>query len=139
MGTDQGAKKLLETVTIKTLHAHNFSRASGQATNTVTDLLSRFLTVLTGTCARYAEHAGRTHLTAKDAICALGDLGVDVEELSEYCASEGRDLSRFAVHTGRRTEDLNEFKGRYNRQVPTYVQELIVLSSIHRSWAPRRS
>lgn len=119
MGTDQGAKKLLETATIKTLHAHNFSRASNQATSVMTDILSRYLSVLTETCAKYAEHAGRTRLTAKDAICALDDLGVDVEELSQYCSSEGRELSRFAVHTGRRMEDLNEFKGRLRRSVPS--------------------
>ncbi|CAL1698028.1 unnamed protein product [Somion occarium] len=110
MGIDQGAKKLLETATIETLHAHNFSRSSTQATLVLTDLLSRYFTVLTTTCAKYAEHAGRSRLTAKDAICALDDLGVDVEELSEYCASEGKEMSRYAVHTARRIEDLNEFK-----------------------------
>lgn len=131
MGPDQGAKKVLETATIKTLHAHNFSRASSQATSVMTDLLSRYFTVLTETCARYADHAGRTRLTAKDAIRALDDLGVDMEELSQYCATEGRELSRFAVHTGRRMEDLNEFKGRFRRSVPACVRGLITLFSIY--------
>lgn len=108
---DAGAKKLLETVTIETLHSHHFSRASSQATNVLTDLLSRYLTVLSSTCAKYAEHAGRLRLTARDAACALDELGVGVEELSEYCATEGREMSRYAVHTARRIEDLNEFKG----------------------------
>lgn len=108
---DAGAKKLLETVTLETLHAHHFSRASSQATSVLTDLLSRYLTLLSSTCAKYAEHAGRLRLNARDAECALGELGVDVRELSEYCA-EGRDMSRYATHTGRRVEDLNEFKGK---------------------------
>ena len=87
---DAGAKKLLETVTIDTLHANNFSRASTQATQVLTDLLSRYLSLLSATCAKYAEHAGRLRLNAKDAAAALGELGVSVEELSEYCALEGR-------------------------------------------------
>ena len=108
---DAGARKLLETVTIETLHAHHFSRASTQATNVLTDLLSRYLTVLSSTCAKYAEHAGRLKLTARDAVCALDELGLGVQELSEYCATEGREMSRYATHTARRLEDLNEFRG----------------------------
>ena len=108
---DVGAKKLLETVTIETLHANHFSRASSQATTVLTDLLSCYLTLLSTTCAKYAEHAGRLRLSARDAECALGELGVDVGELNEYCATEGREMSKYAVHTARRAEDLNEFKG----------------------------
>ncbi|PSR79834.1 hypothetical protein PHLCEN_2v6880 [Hermanssonia centrifuga] len=106
---DAGAKKLLESVTIEALHAHSFSRSSTQATQVLTDLLSRYLTLLTTTCAKYAEHAGRLRLTARDAVSALGELGVGVEELSEYCA-EGRETARYARHTSMRLEDLNEFK-----------------------------
>ncbi len=109
-GMDAGAKKLLESVTIEALHAHSFSRSSTQATQVLTDLLSRYLTLLTTTCAKYAEHAGRLRLTARDAVSALGELGVGVEELSEYCA-EGRETARYARHTSMRLEDLNEFKG----------------------------
>jgi histone H3/H4 len=108
---DAGAKKLLETATIETLHAHHFSRASSQATNVLTDLLSRYLAVLSSTCAKYAEHAGRLRLTARDAALALGELGVGVEELTEYCVMEGKEMSRYAIHTARRLEDLNEFRG----------------------------
>lgn len=111
MGMDTGAKKLLETVTIETLHAHQFSRSSLQATQVLTDLLSRYLTLLSSTCAKYAEHAGRLRMTTGDAINALGELGVDMDELSEYCVAEGRELSRYGVHTARRVEDMNEFHG----------------------------
>ncbi|GBE87150.1 hypothetical protein SCP_1003970 [Sparassis crispa] len=108
-----GARKLLETATIETLHAHNFSRSSTQATHALTDLLSRYLTLLSTSCARYAEHAGRLRLTARDAVSVLDELGVGVDELSEYCAGEAKDLSRYAVHTARRIEDLNEFKASF--------------------------
>jgi hypothetical protein len=46
-----------------------------------------------------------------DAFCALDDLGVSVDELGEYCLSEGRELRHYAVLTARRMEDLNELKG----------------------------
>lgn len=108
---DTGAKKLLESATYKTLHAHNFSRSSSQATLVLTDLLSRYMTLLTSTCAKYAEHAGRLNVSIKDTASALDELGVGVEDLKEYCASEARELSRYAVHTARRTEDLAEFNG----------------------------
>ena len=101
----------LESVTQRTLHAHGFSRSSSQASQTLSDLLSRYLTLLSSTCAKYAQHAGRTGLTAMDAFCALDDLGVSVDELGEYCLSEGRELRHYAVLTARRMEDLNELKG----------------------------
>lgn len=102
---------MLESITFETLHAHNFTRSSSQATLVLTDLLSRYLTLLSAGCAKYAEHAGRLKLTVRDAVSALDELGVGVDELNEYCASEARDISRYAVHTARRIEDLNEFKG----------------------------
>lgn len=108
---DSGAQKLLESATHRTLHAHNFSRTSSQASLVLTDLLARYLNLLSLTCAKYAQHAGRTRLTALDAVNALDELGVGVEELSEYCALEGYELGRYALKSARRVEDLNEFRG----------------------------
>ncbi|THH17282.1 hypothetical protein EW146_g3495 [Bondarzewia mesenterica] len=107
---DSGAFELLESVTLKTLHAHSFARSSSQASVVLTDLLSRYLTLLSSTCAQYAQHAGRANLTARDAICALDELGVNVEELSEYCGQEGEELARYAGHSAQRLEDLKDFK-----------------------------
>jgi histone H3/H4 len=107
---DSGAHKLLESATQRTLHAHAFSRSSSQASAVLTDLLSRYLTLLSATCAKYAQHAGRTGLTVHDAISALDDLGVSLDELSEYCSTEGKELNRYALYSARRVEDLHEFK-----------------------------
>ena len=107
---ESGAHKLLESATQRTLHAHAFSRSSTQASSVLTDLLSRYLTLLTSTCAKYAQHAGRSGLTIHDAVGALSELGVGVEELSGYCATEGRELNRYALYSARRVEDLHEFK-----------------------------
>jgi Wiskott-Aldrich syndrome protein len=111
--------KILEQATHRTLHAHSFSRSSSQASLVLTDLLSRYLSLLSLTCAKYAQHAGRTGLTARDAFCALDELGVSMEELDEYCTSEGIELGRYAVHSARRVEDLNELKGQSGRAVCT--------------------
>ncbi|KAF8901049.1 hypothetical protein CPB84DRAFT_1680169 [Gymnopilus junonius] len=107
---DSGANKLLESAVQRTLHAHAFSRASSQASAVLTDLLSRYLALLTSTCAKYAHHAGRSGLTIRDAVGAFEDLGLSVEELTEYCATEGRELNRYALYSARRVEDLHEFR-----------------------------
>ncbi|KAI9061247.1 hypothetical protein FKP32DRAFT_1631421 [Trametes sanguinea] len=107
---DSGAKKILESVTIKTLHAHNFSRSSTQANQVLTELLSRYLVLFASTCAKYAEHAGRLRLSVHDAVHAMDELGTSVEELSEYCTTEAKEMARYAVHSSKRLEDLNELK-----------------------------
>ncbi|KAI8972618.1 hypothetical protein BD414DRAFT_500107 [Trametes punicea] len=107
---DSGAKKILETVTIKTLHAHNFSRSSTQANQVLTELLSRYLVLFASTCAKYAEHAGRLRLSVHDAVHAMDELGTSVEELSEYCTTEAKEMARYALHSAKRLEDLHDFK-----------------------------
>ena len=110
---DSGAHKLLESATQRTLHAHAFSRSSTQASFVLTDLLSRYLTLLTSTCTKYAQHAQRTKLNVQDAISALDELGVSLDELKDYCATEGKELNRYALISSRRVEDLHEFKCMY--------------------------
>lgn len=109
---DAATAEIIESVTQKTLHAHNFSRSSSQATHVLSDLLSRYLEVLASTCARYADHAGRTTPSSVDAIAALDELGVSVEELSEYYECEGKEMARYIMNTARRTEELAVLKGR---------------------------
>ena len=108
---DAAAQKLLESATHRTLHAQNFSRSSTQASLVLTDLLGRYLTLLTSTCTKYAQHAGRTKLTTHDLMSSLDELGLSQEELEQYCGSEGRDLERYTEYSTRRTEDLAEFQG----------------------------
>jgi histone H3/H4 len=112
---DAGAHKLLETVVLKTLHAHSFTRSSSQASLALTDLLSRYLVLLATTCSQYAQHAGRLNITVRDAMCALDELGVSMDELHEYCGTEGDELARYSGHCAKRQEDLSEFKGQSER------------------------
>ncbi|KAL0952315.1 hypothetical protein HGRIS_006600 [Hohenbuehelia grisea] len=103
---DHAAHKILESATYRALHAQGFSRSSSQASLVLTDLLSRYLSLLSSTCAKYAQHAGRTTLSPRDALNALDELGVSSDELKEYCASEGLEMGRYSI----RSVYLNEFK-----------------------------
>ncbi|RPD60727.1 hypothetical protein L227DRAFT_547024 [Lentinus tigrinus ALCF2SS1-6] len=107
---DSGAKKILESVTLKVLHAHGFSKASTQANLVFADLLSRYLSIAAATVGQYAEHAGRRRIVPQDAVNAFGDMGTSVEELQDYCEVNGRDMARYAVHSSKRLEELNEFR-----------------------------
>lgn len=107
---DGKARVPLESAVYRTLHAHGFSRSSTQASVVLTDLLSRYLTLLSSTCAKYAQHGGRTNLTARDAFFALDELGVSITELEEYCTSEGTELGRYAINTARRMEELKDIR-----------------------------
>lgn len=135
---ESASHKLLEAAVCRTLHAHSFSRSSSQASLVLTDLFSRYLALLSTTCAKYAQHAGRTSMSIRDAIGALEELGVGVDELSEYCYSEGKELSRYAIHSARRVEDLNEFRGWLGRRLctPTFY---LILSSATCRWLATRS
>src|SRR5258708_5777767 len=122
-----GAFKILESATQRTLHAHAFSRSSSQASLLLTDLLSRYLTLLTSTCARYAEHAGRTTLNVRDAVAALEELGVSLHELNNYCSTEGKELNRYALYSARRVEDIIEFKCMFSPEMcanPSHLFQL---------------
>ena len=98
---DTSAKKILETVATKTLHAHGFSKASTHANLVLTDITSRYLALLAQTVAKYAEHAGRHCISIGDAVEAIDELGTGVDELKDYCATEGRDMARYATHSSK--------------------------------------
>lgn len=106
---DHGAHKILESATFRTLHAQNFSRASTQASYVLTDLLERYLTLLSSTAGRFAEHAGRgRNIGVRDAVGALDELGVGVDELRDWWVSEGGEMSgRYGI----KGAWLGEFNG----------------------------
>ncbi|KAJ7484081.1 hypothetical protein B0H11DRAFT_1196802 [Mycena galericulata] len=106
---EHASQKLVEGALHRTLHAAAFSRASTHASAVLTDLLSRYLTLLAATSAKYAQHAGRTTVTCTDALEALDDLGVGLQDLIDYIP-EAKELSRYAMYSARRVEELHEFK-----------------------------
>jgi hypothetical protein len=40
---------------------------------------------------------------------------MNLEELDEYCVSEGKDLGRYASSSARRLDDLLEFRGIFHK------------------------
>lgn len=135
---DNAAHKVLESSIHRTLHANSFSRASTQATFVLTDLLSRYLQLLTASCAKYSQHAGRSNISIRDVVGALDDLGLSVDELGEFFTLEGRDLSRYAVYTPRRAEDMNEFKSQSGCALRVPQMSLTSYSSTARGVSSRQ-
>ena len=91
------------------IHAHNFSKASSKAVDIVVDLLGHYLELLTATCASFAQHAGRDAANVHDAVVALGELGIDIQDIMEWCERDGVELSKFG--TGSLREHLEQFSG----------------------------
>lgn len=110
---ESGSSKILESIIHRTLHAHNFSRSSSQAAHVLTDLLARYLSLLTLTCAQFAQHAGRSSLSIHDIIYALEEIGISTDELVGHCESDGKELARYAFSTPRRSEELTEMRGEF--------------------------
>ncbi|KAG8902799.1 hypothetical protein FRB99_004098 [Tulasnella sp. 403] len=102
----------LHSVTLRTLHAHSFNRASSVAAHVLTDILSRYLSLLAATSKAYAEHSGRDGggVNVWDVLGALDELGVSLEELEEFSRSEGREMSGYGLTKGI-TSDLEKVEG----------------------------
>lgn len=105
--------QILHTTTTRTLHAHNFNKSSTQATHTLTGVLSRYLALLAETCAQYAQHAGRTGVTVRDALAALEEIGIGIDDLREYVEGEAREMVRYTAQTARRTDELGDINGEF--------------------------
>ena len=74
------------------VHAHNFNKASSKAVDIVVDLLGHYLELLTATCASFAQHAGRDAANVHDAVMALEELGMDMQDIMEWCERDGVEL-----------------------------------------------
>ncbi|KAJ7141835.1 hypothetical protein C8R43DRAFT_1071442, partial [Mycena crocata] len=111
---EYASHKLLEAATHRSIHAAAFSRSSTHASAVLTDLLARYVALLAATSAKYAQHAGRTTVTSTDALEALDDLGFGLQDLIDY-VPEAKDLSRYAIYSARRVEELHEFKTHLGR------------------------
>lgn len=114
MSSEQFVGAQLRRLTSRIVHAHQFNKASSNAVDIIVDLLSRYLELLAGTCAQYAQHTGRTGANALDAVVALQELGLDVDELKDWCERDGLELAKYTGGSGRAVE---QFGGGFN---PTF-------------------
>ncbi|KAF8451980.1 hypothetical protein L210DRAFT_1056629 [Boletus edulis BED1] len=94
MASQAATAVVVDSVVMKILHAHSFARTSSQA-------ILRLWPV---------ELAGRSSLTIHDFVACLDELGTNLDELSEYCGTEGVELSRYASSSAKRLDDLGDFR-----------------------------
>ncbi|KAF8550712.1 hypothetical protein OG21DRAFT_1419236 [Imleria badia] len=102
---------MVDAVVMKILHAHSFARTSAQAMSVLSSLLTRYLVLLASACGQFSELAGRSSLSAHDLVACLEELGTNLDELGEYCGTEGAELSRYASSSAKRLDDLADFRG----------------------------
>jgi len=126
MASQAAAVTILDSVILKILHAHSFSRTSSQASGVLSNLVSRYLVLLSSVSGGYAELAGRSKVNIWDVLSSLGELGVTLEELDEYAASEGKELGRYASSSTRRLDDILEFRSNFpdhyvHHEIKTFV------------------
>lgn len=102
---ESAVRQHLHSVTLRTLQAHSFNRASSQAAYTLTDVLQQYLTLLAATAKQHAEHSGRTSQGCNvwDVMAALSEVGVEVDELEEFVLGEAADMKSYAL-TNRNVE-----------------------------------
>lgn len=53
------------------------------------DCLARYMSFLAESAKEFAEHSGRSQITAFDVAHGLSDLGIDMEELKEWLTENG--------------------------------------------------
>ncbi|KAG8964411.1 hypothetical protein FRC03_001812 [Tulasnella sp. 419] len=94
---ETSVRQHVHSVTLRTLHSHNFTRTSSQASTVLTDVVVRFIDLLALTSVQHAEHAGRRGVNVFDAVAALEDVGMGIEELMEFVEGEGRDIARYSL------------------------------------------
>ncbi|KIO22090.1 hypothetical protein M407DRAFT_120884 [Tulasnella calospora MUT 4182] len=103
---EPAVRQHLHSVTLRTLQAHAFNRASSLAAYTLTDILQQYLTLLAATAKQHAEHSGRTGQGCNvwDVMAALSEVGVEVDELEEFVLGEAVDMKPYAL-ANRRAEE----------------------------------
>lgn len=96
---EPAVRQHLHSVTLRTLQAHSFNRASNLAASALTDVLQQYLTLLAATAKHHAEHSGRTSQGCNvwDVLAALSEVGVEVDELQEFVLGEAVDMKPYAM------------------------------------------
>lgn len=136
---ESAVRQHLHSVTLRTLQAHAFNRASSLAAYTLTDVLQQYLTLLAATAKQHAEHSGRTGQGCNiwDVMAALSEVGVEVDELEEFVLGEAVDMKPYAL-ANRRTEEKERPDAREEEEEDVVSRKLDSLADIqserHMSW-----
>lgn len=136
---ESAVRQHLHSVTLRTLQAHAFNRASSLAAYTLTDVLQQYLTLLAATAKQHAEHSGRTGQGCNiwDVMAALSEVGVEVDELEEFVLGEAVDMKPYAL-ANRRTEEKERPDAREEEEEDVVSRKLDSLADIqgerHMAW-----
>ncbi|CAE6405947.1 unnamed protein product, partial [Rhizoctonia solani] len=98
---EAAAHQHLHRASLRILHSHNFSSSSSLASHTLTALYEQYLDLLARSFAAHSHHSGRTNPTWSDAINALSEVGVDIDELSAWLGTEAGEVGKKYVVAGR--------------------------------------
>lgn len=121
MASPAATAVIVDSVVMKILHAHSFARTSAQAMSVLSNLLTRYLVLLASACGQFSELAGRPRLSVRDFVACLEELGTNLDELGEYCSTEGVELSRYASSSAKRLDDLADFRGMIHLVYLTFI------------------
>lgn len=136
MASQAATAVVVDSVVMKILHAHSFSRTSAQALSVLSSLLTRYLVLLASACGQFSELAGRPRPSAHDLVACLEELGTNLDELGEYCSTEGVELSRYASSSAKRLDDLADFRGTICLMCFTFVDPCCSLGYLGEGLVP---
>ncbi|KAF9978455.1 hypothetical protein BGZ73_002351 [Actinomortierella ambigua] len=82
-------QSLLRISCMHVLQSSGYDGVQANPLKVMTDCLDRYLRLLADSVKQYAEHSGRSQVSALDVVDGLADLGIDLEDLKEWTAENG--------------------------------------------------
>lgn len=96
MATQQAVQRHIHLATLRILRGHDFSRTSSNAVSVLVDLVSRFFDLVATSTAEHANFAGRDSANVYDVLQAFEELGIDLDEMLEWCRRDAPALDQYA-------------------------------------------
>ncbi|CED82832.1 Bromodomain transcription factor [Phaffia rhodozyma] len=88
---------ILRLIALHHLAQHGFSASHAQASLALTDVLARFLSLLSSESGSFAESAGRTQVSLQDGIACVESLGISVGDLEAVWRGDDRSRVESAI------------------------------------------
>lgn len=82
-------QSMLRISTLHILQSAGYDSVQANPMKVLVDCLARYMSFLAESAKEFAEHSGRSQITAFDVAHGLSDLGIDMEELKEWLTENG--------------------------------------------------
>ncbi|KAG0325138.1 hypothetical protein BG004_003293 [Podila humilis] len=82
-------QSMLRVSTVHMLQSSGYDAVQAQPTSVLVDVLSQYMEYLAEAVKEFAEHSGRSQITAFDVLHGFMDVGIDVEELKDWLSENG--------------------------------------------------